>query len=285
VSKRTVIAAALVAAGIVAVYGVYQFQANRLTPGRLKAMSLAKERVAKAETVAQKAAEKKAEPAKPAAPVPAASGDGKRPEAPVELKDVGEMPATFNVQFHTTAGDFTVQFKKDLAPAGVERVYQLVKTGYFDGAEFFRVVPGFVVQFGMADKPEKTLQWIRKMLPPEPVKGTNRRGTVTFAMGGSPDTRSTQLFINTGDNANLDAMGFGPVGEVVKGMDIVDKLNSQYGEQPTGAQQQIAMQGNEFLDKAFPGLDRIVWAAVVKDEAAPAPAPAAAPAPAPAPGK
>lgn len=268
-TKRTIIAAAFVAAGIVALYGTYQFQQNRLTPGRLKAVDLARERVARAEQTEKAASEKKSEPAAKAA---VATTD-KRPEEPLKLVDVKETPATFDVQFHTTAGDFVVNFKSEWSPLGVERVYKLVKTGYYDNCIFFRVVPGFVVQWGIADEPAKTMTWLESKIPAEKPTQSNSRGKVTFAMGGRADTRSAQLFINLVDNTFLDKMGFGPVGEVVKGMDVVEKLNSKYGEAPTGEQENIITQGNAYLEQQFPGLDRIIWAAVIENKA-----PAAAPA-------
>ncbi|MDX9973238.1 MAG: peptidylprolyl isomerase [FCB group bacterium] len=268
-TKKTIMAAALLAAGIIALYGTYQFRQERLTPGRLKAVDLARERVARAEQAEQTAGEKKPE----AAPKADIATTDRRPEEPLSLNEVKETPDTFNVQFHTTAGDFVVNFKSEWSPLGVERVYKLVKTGYYDDCIFFRVVPGFVVQWGIASEPAKTMTWLENKLPAEKPKQSNARGRVTFAMSpAGADTRSAQLFINLADNTFLDEMGFGPVGEVVKGMDVVEKLNPKYKEAPTGEQENIMKMGNAFLERQFPGLDRIVWAAVIEDKAPAAPA-------------
>jgi peptidyl-prolyl cis-trans isomerase A (cyclophilin A) len=262
VSKRIVIAAALVAAGIVGIYGTYQFQSTRLTPGRLRAMQEAETRIAKAEQVEK----------------PAVKEEDKRPVEPVALQDVGPVPDEFTVRFHTTVGDFLARFHKDWAPLGVERVYQLVKIGYYDDTSFFRVVPGYVVQWGLPNNSDKTMAWIDKKLPAESPRQSNKAGTITFAMIRQPDTRSVQLFINLADNAQLDEMGFVPVGEVVKGMDVVKRLNAMYGERPTKDQGYIAEQGGDYLQHAYPGLDKIVWAVVEEGAAKPAES-AAAPAP------
>ncbi|MCC6144733.1 MAG: peptidylprolyl isomerase [Candidatus Hydrogenedentes bacterium] len=165
-----------------------------------------------------------------------------------------EAPDTFKVKFHTSAGDFTLKVTKALAPIGVDRFYELVKMGFYDDARFFRVVPGFVVQFGLPGDPALGAEWRAKRIKDDAVKASNKPGTISFATAGA-NTRTTQLFINLGNNANLDGMGFAPFGEVVEGLDVVQKINSAHGERPNqGAIQQA---GNEYLKKTFPDLDYI----------------------------
>lgn len=149
--------------------------------------------------------------------------------------------------------------KRDLAPGGADRFYQLVKAKYFDGARFYRVVPNFVIQWGAAADPKVTKKW-DKPIPDDPVKASNVRGSISFASSG-PNSRTTHLFINLADNANLDSMGFSPFGNVTSGMDVVDKIYPGYGEEPD--QGQIALRGNVYLKKNFPKLDYIKTARIV----------------------
>jgi peptidyl-prolyl cis-trans isomerase A (cyclophilin A) len=173
-----------------------------------------------------------------------------------------EAPAEYQVKFETTAGDFTVDVHRDWAPKGADRFHELVKSGYYDDARFFRVVPGFVVQFGMAGDPELTQKWKEQPIADDPVKESNKRGTITFATSG-PNSRTTQVFINYGDNARLDNLGFAPFGLVSgEGMQAVDKINAEYREQPS--QLQIGRQGNEYLKREFPKLDYIKKATIVE---------------------
>ncbi|HTU82318.1 MAG TPA: peptidylprolyl isomerase [Candidatus Acidoferrales bacterium] len=167
---------------------------------------------------------------------------------------VAEAPSTYRVDFVTSRGSFVVEVDRALAPVGAEHFYQLVKAGYYDGARFYRVVPHFVVQFGAAADPRVTQKWSAPILD-DPVKATNARGTVAFAATQAPNSRSTHVFINLGNNANLDAMGFAPFGRVVSGMDVVDAIYAGYGERPD--QSQIAARGNAYLQKDFPKLDYI----------------------------
>lgn len=171
------------------------------------------------------------------------------------------MQDTFKVKFETTKGDIVVQVDKSWAPIGAERFHSLVTAGYYDGARFFRVVPGFVVQFGLAADPNVTATTGASSIKDDAVTQTNSRGRLTFATAG-PNTRTTQLFINLGNNAFLDGQGFSPFAEVVEGMDVVDKLFSGYGEQPN--QGLIRMKGNSYLDASFPKLDGIVAATVIE---------------------
>ena len=168
----------------------------------------------------------------------------------------------FKVQFETTAGDFTMLVHRDWAPRGAERFYQLIKNKYYDGAPFYRVVPGFMVQFGMNGDPKGTRYW-DKSFPDDPVIQKNLPGTVSYAMSG-PRTRSTQLFINYGDNArSLDPQGFSPFAEVIEGMQNVVAINAQYGQKPK--QGMLARSGNKYVFKEFPDIDYIVKATLIDD--------------------
>jgi len=177
-------------------------------------------------------------------------------------------PDQFDVLFHTTEGDFTVRFHRDWAPHGVDRVYNLVRIGYFADIAFFRAVRGFMVQFGISGYPEVNRVWREATIPDDPVKQSNTRGKVTFAKTNAPNSRSTQLYINYGDNSQLDSMGFAPVGEVIEGMDVVDKLHTGYGDGPpmgNGPNQGlIHTRGNAYLKEGFPELDYIESAEIVQ---------------------
>src|SRR5271168_2293939 len=146
-----------------------------------------------------------------------------------------KAPDAFKARFATTKGDFVIEVHRDWSPLGADRFYNLVKNGYFNNAHFFRIVPGFVVQFGLSPNPAINKAWKDANLEDDPVKQTNARGSLSFASAG-PNTRTTQLFINLGDNARLDGMGFSPFGTVIEGMDVVDKLYPGYGETPDQGQ-------------------------------------------------
>jgi peptidyl-prolyl cis-trans isomerase A (cyclophilin A) len=175
-------------------------------------------------------------------------------------------PDSFRVAVETSKGTFTILARRAWAPRGVDRFYHLVQLGYYDDARFFRVLRGFMAQFGLHGSPRVNAAWESLRIEDDPVQQTNRRGTVTFATGG-PNTRTTQLFINYADNANLDAMGFAPIGEVVDGMAVVDSLYADYGEgAPDGSgpdQMRITAEGNAYLARDFPRLDFIRRARVV----------------------
>ena len=170
-------------------------------------------------------------------------------------------PEKFKVVFETSKGKFVAEFYRNWAPHGVDRFYYLVKHGYYNGARFFRVIPDFVAQFGMNGNPEITAFWAARTIPDDPVKQSNVRGTVTFAKTNAPNSRSTQLFINLKDNTFLDDMGFAPIGRVVSGMDVVDRLYSGYGDGPPRgngpSQARIKAEGNKYLIAEFPKLDYI----------------------------
>jgi peptidyl-prolyl cis-trans isomerase A (cyclophilin A) len=200
---------------------------------------------------------------------------------PSSLKD--KAPEQFMARFTTAKGDIVFEVTRALSPLGADRFYNLVKYGYYNGDSLFRVVSGFVVQFGISPTPAVNAAWEKATIADEPPQlgNTNGIGMLTFAKTGAPNSRTTQVFINLKDNSFLDPMGFTPFGKVVEGMDVVEKLYSGYGDQPTGMQEQISKQGTAFLKAKFPELDSIVKASIVP----PIPAPAATPAPAPVPKK
>jgi len=171
-----------------------------------------------------------------------------------------KAPADFKVRFTTTAGDFVVEVHREWAPLGADRFYNLVRGGFFTNASFFRVVPGFVVQFGLNADAAVNKVWERADIKDDPVTKSNKRGTLVFATAG-PNTRTTQLFINFGDNGSLDRMGFAPFGEVVEGLDVVDKIYAGYGERPR--QDLITAQGDAYISQNFPKIDRIKFARVL----------------------
>lgn len=188
-----------------------------------------------------------------------------------------KAPETFKAKFTTTKGDFVVEVTRAWSPLGADRFYNLVKNGFFTDVCLFRVVPGFVVQFGISGDPKIAAAWSHANIPDDPRgKQSNRPGTLTFATAG-PNTRTTQVFINFGDNGGLDAQGFTPFGAVAEGMDVVNKLYGGYGDQVTNLQGEIETQGNSFLKSRFPNLDYIKSAVLVGATAA-APATKAAPA-------
>jgi peptidyl-prolyl cis-trans isomerase A (cyclophilin A) len=175
-----------------------------------------------------------------------------------------KAPATFEAKFTSTKGTFVVTVHRSWAPRGADRFYNLVRARFYDGNEFFRVVKGFVVQFGISGSPAVSSAWQNANLADDPVKASNTVATITYADAG-PNTRTTQVFINLGNNAaNLDRLGFAPFGKVTAGMTIVKKLYGGYDDQPTNMQGAIASQGNAFLKKRFPKLDSVIRARIVK---------------------
>jgi peptidyl-prolyl cis-trans isomerase A (cyclophilin A) len=181
-----------------------------------------------------------------------------------------QAPATFKASFDTSKGPFVITAHRDWAPIGADRFYNLVKNGYYDDVRFFRVIDGFMAQFGMHGTPAVQSAWgaSSARLKDDPVKQGSKRGYVVFAHAG-PNTRTTQLFINFKDNSSmLDKQGFAAFGEVTSGMDVVDKLYSGYGDgapQGRGPEQgRITAEGNAYLTKSFPKLDYIKSAAIGK---------------------
>ena len=178
---------------------------------------------------------------------------------PAALKD--KAPETFKADFELSNGKhFVVEVHRAWAPNGADRFYNMVKNGFFDDCRFFRVVPDFMVQFGIHGDPAVSAPWRAARIPDDPVKESNKRGYVTFATAG-PNTRTTQVFINFKDNSFLDGQGFSPFGRITTGMDVVDKIYSVDREKPD--QGQIQAQGNAYLEKAFPKLDYVKKATIV----------------------
>lgn len=163
-------------------------------------------------------------------------------------------PTSNRVRLETSKGAIVIALDSAASPAGVARFQELVQAGYFTDVRFFRVLPGFVAQFGMHGDPRVNAAWKDRTLPDEPLRQANTRGAISFATAG-PNTRSNQLFINLVDNLMLDAMGFTPIGRVVEGMDVVDALYGGYGEAPDQAR--IDREGNAYLQREFPQLDYI----------------------------
>jgi peptidyl-prolyl cis-trans isomerase A (cyclophilin A) len=172
-----------------------------------------------------------------------------------------KAPATYKVRFDTTAGPVVIQVTREWAPLGADRFYNLVKNGFYDGVRFFRVIPGFMAQGGMSGDPAIQKIWGRSNFNDDPVKQSNKRGFVTFAKTGAPNSRSTQFFINYADNGRLDKDGFAPFGQVVEGMAVVDKFYS-YPNVPD--QGMITAEGNAYLQKDYPKLDVIKKATIEK---------------------
>jgi peptidyl-prolyl cis-trans isomerase A (cyclophilin A) len=169
-------------------------------------------------------------------------------------------PDTFRVAFETTRGDFAVDVIRAWSPRDVDRFHELVKAGYFTDVAFFRVLPGFVAQFGMHGDPSTNKRWDDSPIPDDPVVQSNKRGTIVFATSG-PNTRGNQFFINFANNSSLDRQGFSPFGRVVEGMGVVDSIYAGYGEEPD--QSRVAAEGNAYLKRHFPRLDYIKSARVV----------------------
>ena len=210
----------------------------------------------KAPEPAKEAAQERAQSQQPPAPTPPAPPpEAKKAEAPKE-------PAgnTVKVRFETSKGPFIIEVHREWAPLGARRFEELVKDGYYNNARFFRVLPRFVVQFGLAADPAKTKKW-DKPFKDDPVLQTNRVGSVVFATAG-PNTRTTQLFINLGSNQSLDSQGFSPFGMVVEGMDVVQQIYAGYLEKPD--QGEITTRGNAYLTAEFPKMDFIKTATVLE---------------------
>lgn len=182
-----------------------------------------------------------------------------------------KSPERYTVHFETTKGDFEIDIERANAPIGADRFYNLVRLGYYNDARFHRVVPGFIVQFGLAGQPEWSQIWMNQPIADDPNKISNVRGTIAFAFT-EPGTRTVQLYINTRDNSRLDTIGFAPLGRVTKGMEIVDQIYSGYGENSGGGvrrgdQSKIIEEGNTYLDREFPLLDKLIRVEVIETAA------------------
>lgn len=176
-------------------------------------------------------------------------------------------PSVYRVKIETTKGSFVLEVTRSLAPRGADRFYHLVQAGYYDNSRFYRVIAGRFVQFGIAGDPTIAQAWEHASFADDPVRASNTPGTFAFAMTG-PNARTTQIYINTGDQSRLDKMGFAPFGKVIEGMDVVDHLYSGYGEHSGGGmraghQGKLFEEGNAYLDRSFPRLDRLLRAAIV----------------------
>jgi peptidyl-prolyl cis-trans isomerase A (cyclophilin A) len=191
------------------------------------------------------------------------------PARTAKLKNPGgltaQAPDMYRVNLDTSKGPIVIEVHREWAPQGADRFYNLVQNGFYDDLRFFRVISGFMVQFGIHGTPGIQAPWRNAQIKDDPVKQSNKRGTITFATAG-PNTRTTQVFINFADNTGLDKQGFAPFGQVVTGMDVVDKLYSGYGEgAPRGKgpdQGRIQAEGNAYLTKEFPQLDYIKSATI-----------------------
>ncbi|MCG2725512.1 MAG: peptidylprolyl isomerase [Elusimicrobia bacterium] len=176
-----------------------------------------------------------------------------------------KAPEVFKVKFRTSKGEFVIESHREWSPLGADRFYNLAKIGYFTDIAFFRVISGFMAQFGIHGDPAISANWRIAQIKDDPVIRSNKKGYISFAMAGT-NTRTTQLFINYGNNANLDSMGFSPFGKVIEGMDVVDSIYSGYGEgAPSGrgpSQHLIQSRGNEYLKKDFSQLDYIIEAII-----------------------
>ena len=197
------------------------------------------------------------------APGSASGQEGAKPNVeklmnPAQLTETA--PEKYQVKFETSKGEFILDVTRSWAPNGADRFYNLVKNGYYDSCRFFRVVPKFMVQFGINGDPKLNRVWNAARIPDDKVKQSNSRGVITFATSG-PNSRTTQVFINFADNSFLDGQGFSPFGKVSKGMNVVDAITSEFGEKPE--QNQIQNQGNAYLQKAFPNLDYVKTATIV----------------------
>jgi peptidyl-prolyl cis-trans isomerase A (cyclophilin A) len=179
---------------------------------------------------------------------------------PAQLTE--KAPATYKAKFDTSKGAFVVEVHKEWAPLGADRFFNLVKNGFYDDGRLFRVIPGFMVQFGINGNAAVQSKWLNANLKDDPVKQSNKRGFVTFATAG-PNTRTTQVFVNYANNARLDRDGFAPFGEVVSGMDVLDNLYSGYGEKPNAGNAYL-MKGNAYVSSNFPKLDFIKKATIEK---------------------
>ena len=184
---------------------------------------------------------------------------------PASLKE--QAPPVYKVEFDTSKGPFVVEVHRDWAPNGADRFYNLVKNGFYHNARFFRVIEGFMAQFGVNGDPKVSAVWREARIKDDPVRVSNKRTFMTFATAG-PNTRTTQVFINYGDNSNLDGQGFSPFGQVVSGMKVVDSLYGGYGEGAPGGrgpnQARVQSEGNAYLGSAFPNLDYVKKATITQ---------------------
>jgi cyclophilin family peptidyl-prolyl cis-trans isomerase len=194
---------------------------------------------------------------------PAAAGATAPPAIPGPAAQLPRSPDRYRVAFTTSAGGFTVEVTRALAPRAADRFFELVQGGYYAGTRFYRVVPGFVAQWGIHGDPAVSARWREATIPDDPPRTPNVRGTIAFAASG-PASRTTEVFVSTGDNRRaLDRQRFAPFGTVVEGMDVVERINGEYGEEPNHAK--IKRQGTAYLTRWFPALDSVVAVRLVPD--------------------
>ena len=183
-------------------------------------------------------------------------------------------PATVTADVETSRGTFTLELIREWAPKGVDRFYNLARAGYYDDSRFYRVIAGFIAQFGIAGDPAIARAWSQRRLPADPAREHNVRGSISFAQY-KPTDRATNVFINLRDNPELDTLKFVPIGRVVKGMEVVDSLYSYYGEfpsadEPLGNPKRLARESNKYLDEKFPSLDHVIRVTVRPESVVPA---------------
>lgn len=257
--QAVTVAVVIAIIGGVAVFNKY-FEPSRKTTALAAEQEKAKEQLAQAKEAVKEAADKAAPPAGAGVAAPVA--------APKGWKEIAEWPAaapeTFHLKFECSNGNFVIECHKSWAPIGAERFYTLSKEGFYNECRFFRVVPGFVVQWGIAGDPAVMSIWRNANLKDDPVKESNAAGYITFAKTNAPNSRSTQVFINFGNNARLDSMGFAPFGKVVEGFEVVKAINPEYGERPD--QGRIQNEGNAYLNAEFPRMDYIRKVTLVQPE-------------------
>lgn len=273
----TLLGVVAIVAGIVVVRSV--FEQSPRTDAEVKESAEAQESLEEAAKITEDATEDMDEHAdhdhgENGEEITVAQAEGTSADAPSaaqtptidSFEEIAEWPETapdvYRVKFQTSTGFVVIEVTKAWAPLGAERFYELCKVGYFNNARYFRVIHGFMVQFGLAADPKLTAQFKNKNLMDEPVRKSNQRGKVTFAKSNAPNSRTTQVFINYGDNSRLDGMGFAPFGEVIFGMENVDKITDEYGERPD--QGMITDEGNAYLSARFPDLDFIFNVTLVK---------------------
>ena len=180
---------------------------------------------------------------------------------PAQLNE--KAPETFKAKFTTSKGDFVIEVNRTWSPNGADRFYNLINNGYYNDCRFFRVITDFMVQFGINGDPALNQAWYQARINDDPVKESNQRGYVSFAMTGQPNSRTTQIFVNYKNNSFLDGQNFTPFGKVIEGMEIVDSFFSEYAGAPSDNQPQIQAQGNAYLNKQYPKLDYIKSATIL----------------------
>lgn len=194
-----------------------------------------------------------------------AAAQGVSLRVPTSLKE--QAPATYNVRFETSAGVFVAHVERAWAPKAADRFFNLVKNGFYDGVRFYRSVPNFMAQFGIHGEPPLAALWSRQVFTPDPVKHSNKKMTLAFAMGGNPMTASTQVFLSFRDNSSLDGQGFAAFADIIEGQDVAAKIYTGYGDMPQRGGRgpdtaRIMKEGNAYLEKEFPKLDFIKKATI-----------------------